>query len=985
MNCRKLVSIFFFVALASVSAFGQQTGALTGTVTSGTDPLPGVTVEARSPVLPQARVATTEMDGSYRFPILLPGDYTLTFSLSGMRSETRTVRVQLDQTTTVNVSLGLEGVSEVITVTAESGLVDPESTELKTGVSQDMIESIPVAQNYRDLIKLAPGVQYVTEGVFRGPAGGGSEQDNVYQFDGVNISMPQYGILNTEPSSHDVAQVSFNKGGAKAVDFIRAGGFTVDSVSKSGTNEFRGEVAYRIAPKDFTSDVTELNPRRYDQDRSWATVGLGGPILPERIFFYASYFRPTITQEGSANVYGPVPDYDKTSDELFGKLTITPTSSILLNASYRNADVTETGASTGGLGAGSTSVGGDTTFKVGILEGSYVVTDRAYGTFKFNDYQNDNLSRPDTIVDAQASIALGTHLDVNNLEQMGQFIVPEPLNNPTTDIQRNFNTFIAPIIERYGYGPSGARLGGGNVGGDSEFNQQDFFRQSAQFGFNYTLGQAMTHDLHVGYQWSKDGEDLARRSNGWGDITVQGGRINCPASCGPNTGQPVMYQALFYRANLGEFPLKNIESSYVAHTIEFNDSMQWNNWSFNAGVMFSNDILYGQGLKEDSSTVSGYVASIGTKYKMYEIDWDKQIQPRLGATWAYNGLDTVYLSYARYNPAVSSLPRAASWDRNTIGLLMEAYFDAQGNLIGSFPRGSSTGKLFQEDMNPRYTDEYLLGTAQQITPRWAARAFARYRYSTNFWEDTNNNARIAFLPPPGVPQERYIPDLLEQLTQIGTGGTANSYVVAELDGAFTKHWELSLETDYRATEKLAFNGSYSFTHYYGNFDQDNSSALPDNVSFVGSSNIADGAGRQVWDHKYGRLHSDRPHLLKLYGYYTLPWRASVGAFGVYQSGQAWEAWDYRPYSHLTGSTSTTYRYAEPAGKRRSEEHHQIDLNYTQDVPIGGLNLQFDIDLFNLYDNQTGYSPEPDLNAVRFGVPRLFYSPRRFQVGVKLSF
>ena len=78
----------------------------------------------------------------------------------------------------------------------------------------------------------------------------------------------------------------------------------------------------------------------------------------------------------------------------------------------------------------------------------------------------------------------------------------------------------------------------------------------------------------------------------------------------------------------------------------------------------SNDTLYGQGLREDASTLSGYVGSPGTKYKMYEIPFSKMMQPRLGATWAYDGRNTVFVSYAKYNPAASSLPRAASWDRN---------------------------------------------------------------------------------------------------------------------------------------------------------------------------------------------------------------------------------------------------------------------------------------------------------------------------------
>ena len=76
----------------------------------------------------------------------------------------------------------------------------------------------------------------------RGPSAGGSGQDNVYNFDGVNVTLPLFGTLASEPSSHDIAQVTTVRGGARAVDFDRSGGFTIDSVSKSGTNRYTGEL-----------------------------------------------------------------------------------------------------------------------------------------------------------------------------------------------------------------------------------------------------------------------------------------------------------------------------------------------------------------------------------------------------------------------------------------------------------------------------------------------------------------------------------------------------------------------------------------------------------------------------------------------------------------------------------------------------------------------------------------------------------------------
>src|ERR1043166_8307058 len=113
------------VTLGSVPLFAQQTGSISGRITaSDGSALPGVTVEARSNLLPQARVTTTDTQGRYSLPQLIPGNYTVTFSLAGMQTVTRNATVLLSQNTPVDAKLGVQGVTESITVTAEAGLVE---------------------------------------------------------------------------------------------------------------------------------------------------------------------------------------------------------------------------------------------------------------------------------------------------------------------------------------------------------------------------------------------------------------------------------------------------------------------------------------------------------------------------------------------------------------------------------------------------------------------------------------------------------------------------------------------------------------------------------------------------------------------------------------------------------------------------------------------------------------------------------------------
>jgi hypothetical protein len=972
---RTFLLLFVVVIFATPFAFAQQTGSLHGRVTA-TDgsALPGVTVEARSPGLPQPRTTVTDMNGEYRLPALQPGSYTLTFALSGMQTATRQAFAALAQDSAVDVKLGVSSVSENITVTAQSTLVNKTSTEIESGLSQKEIQSLPIGQNYGDVQKLIPGVMYSQDTV-RGPSAGSSGQDNVYRFDGVNITMPLFGILNPngQPSVHDVAQISVIKGGAKAIDFNRAGGFLIDSVSKSGTNRFTGEVDYQVLNHNFVARQEGSQNLTYAQDRNWSTVSLGGPILTDRLFFYGSYYRPTYTRSNQANLYGDLPKYSLKTTEEFGKLTFTPTSSWLINGSYRHSKADETSGAFSSTQAPTTGTGSNTGLKLGALEASWIVNPKSFGTFKYTDYKNPGGGQSDFFANgAQVSTALGTQLDLANLGTIGRLIVPTI--TPGNAAQ---NAFVQPYVTKYGYicPPNGTnctpgvRTGGGTVGyGQFAADDDSFFRKGAQIGYNYTLGIAVSHDLHFGYQRETASEDRFQTSNGWGSITIPAGigtAGTCPASaCG--TATPAFFVASFPQQTTGAIP--TLHSEFKSQNIEFNDTIRMNNWTFNLGVMASNDTLYGQGLKS-ADNIAGFVASPGVKYKMHEYQFKDMIQPRLGATWAYNGTDTVWASAARYNPAANSDARAASWDRNLVTSI-SAYFDANGKLIGVQPNASSSGKLFQDGIKPPEIKEYMIGTARQFTSAWSSRLYGRYRKGDHYVDDTNNTARNDFNAPAGIPRTPYIPNLGTVVPATGLRGAIGSgstYVIANLDGAFSKYLEATTETSWRGTN-LSVNGSYTLSHYYGNFDQDNTSfnTANDASVFIGSSNVGDGAGRQLWDFKYGDFRGDRRNVLKLNSIYQFAWHASAGIFGVYQSGQPYQLESVLPYRPLTGSTSDTNRYAEPAGRRRSPGYYDVDLNYTQNFGLPrGLNLQLALDVFNLTNNQEGYNYETRIGVLGF--------------------
>ncbi|MBC3765659.1 TonB-dependent receptor [Neptunicella marina] len=976
---KALPAVMLAGALLSAPAMAQQAGGIKGKITSAEQALSGVTVTATSNVMPKPRTTVTKADGSYVLPLLLPGTYELTFTSPDGTVRKTTVTVLLDQTSNASIAMDATPASdtEIITITG-STMVREGNSSLTNAINEDVLDKVPVGQSYRDLLKIIPGVQY-SENATLGPSAGGSGRDNKYGFDGVDVSLPMFGNLASEPSTHDIANVSIDRGGAKAIGFNRSGGFAINTTSKSGTNEFKGSVEYKIQNKNFVSDRDDTDGTKYTLDKSWLTANLSGPIIEDELFFYGSYYRPETTRESKETAYGPAKDYEVIRDEYFGKLTWAPTSDLLFNLSKRYSENEGSGLSVGANDADSTSQGSLVKQDILTFDGSYLIDDFTTLSFQYSDFKNENGGGPDTNFDNVVP-KLGESLNLDMLDQLGLFTVP----NIRDGVEGYDNDTAQSLINKYGYvGDDGSRVGGGSIGGASTYNDQNFYRKTLQIKLDHEMEWGdMYHQLHFGIEWKEGKEVLSRSSNGWGSITYLGGL----AADDFDSDVPVYYQARVEQMSFVDetgSAIPAITSTSETYNIEVNDTIEDGDFTYNIGFLFSQDTLYGQGLKKNSNNVSGYELAPGHKYEMYKLDFLDMIQPRLGVTWTYNGQDTLFANFASYNPDTSSLARAASWARNLASTRL-VYFDENGDFIGNTNANGSSGKFFQDDLQARRTDEFTVGATKVMSDHLFLRGHIRHRKALHPWEDVPNGARLygEYGPFGGVPAHiaekgLYIPNLDEMRAEVG----GSSYVIAELDEASNKYWEVSMEAEY-STDNIYLNASYVWSHYYGNYDQDVTSGSSDANLFVGSSNLGDGKGRMPWDGKSGNLHGDVPHILKAFGYYTTDWNANIGANFVFQSGNVWETWDGSVY----GYSSSTIRYSEPAGSRREPSHWQLDLNYEQKFELmDDLMLTFRADVFNLFDNQTGYNYDPYLSNTTYGKPRNLITPRRLQLSFNVEF
>src|SRR6266480_1384891 len=192
----RATSALIVLLLLPAAAYAQA--AITGVARDASGGvLPGVTVEATSPVLiEKVRSVVTDGTGQYRIVNLLPGTYSVTFSLPGFSTVKRD-GIELTGTfvATVNGDLKVGALEETITVTGETPIVDVQSARVQQTVSKEILSAIPSSRNAAGIQSLVPGMSNTTDsggitGVMSGAAGaihGGRGNDSRIYADGMNM------------------------------------------------------------------------------------------------------------------------------------------------------------------------------------------------------------------------------------------------------------------------------------------------------------------------------------------------------------------------------------------------------------------------------------------------------------------------------------------------------------------------------------------------------------------------------------------------------------------------------------------------------------------------------------------------------------------------------------------------------------------------------------------------------------------------------
>ena len=277
------------ILLLAGLAFAQttQTGNIVGRVISPEkEGLPGVTVTIKSPamIIPSKSVISSET-GAFRFVALAPGDYDITFELTGMNTVTRQgVRVEVAKTASLDIVMEPKSVQESITVVGQSPTVDKQRTTRPANLDKVFLQSIPAARNLGNYVNMAPGIS-------ENSAYGGSTMDNSYLLDGVNLVDAATGTQSVNFGIDIMEELAISAGGLPA-EYGSVRGAMINVVTKSGGNKFSGTASFYFNHEklkwDNTKDTPLAGSKSGNKMEIEPVVTLGGPIIKDKLWFFTN-------------------------------------------------------------------------------------------------------------------------------------------------------------------------------------------------------------------------------------------------------------------------------------------------------------------------------------------------------------------------------------------------------------------------------------------------------------------------------------------------------------------------------------------------------------------------------------------------------------------------------------------------------------------------------------------------------------------------
>jgi Carboxypeptidase regulatory-like domain/TonB dependent receptor/TonB-dependent Receptor Plug Domain len=946
------------LVMTGLASAQERFGTLTGRVTDQQGAaVPGVTVTVTNAETGENKVYVTNADGQWFAPDLTPGRYNVAFELTGFaRLERSDISVMLGRGFELDAQMRVGKVTETVQVTAEAApLVDTRSTLISHNVTAEEFDRLPKGRSFQSIALTAPSVNAgEVEGGFQ--VNGASGAENAFTVDGIVTNSLINGQSRQNTVFEYLQEVQVKTSGISA-EYGGALGGVVSAVTKSGGNVFRGEGHYffegsalRAGPVerlvlDPIGDKTAFYVQDAESPENHNEFGgsVGGPIVRDKLFFFGS-FSPRY--EKKTNLY----NFDDGSNEIersiwkhqaFGKLSYamrrgsaswsalwTPTEATGTLQAYSgatpNSYVGQMSSLAGNIGRGYevNQVNTSGTFDFSLSNASFLSFRGGYFHDRYSDTgipltTSYTYQTPTTPIDALLPPALRGGINTSN-------IVRAQITDFDTTKRSNFNADYNHV-----------------------FNAAGLHTLKGGYGFQHVVNDINTFypGGYVFLFWDRSftfgGETTGRGTYGYYEVNDR--RVSNKAG-------------------------SNIQSLYVQ-----------DQWTVN------NRLTLNLGLRTEDEKVPTFRPEF--LETAFHFTFADKLAPRLGAAYDVwgDGRLKVFGSWGLYYDWTKyELPRgsfgAETWciyyrGLDTLDLASLSLSNMPGRDLWVNPgscrdrRVPSFGQDIDPDLEPMRQSSASGGVEYQL----ANNSVLTVHYIHNDLLETIED--VGFLNSEG--DEGYLisnPGKRQASVQFPTGATPLGQPVPRPVRTYD-----ALEFGYnrRFADRWFLSANYTLSRLYGNYSglasSDEITTPTTGVSSTtaqqqtgsiarpgGNVNRAWDLDELLWDAHgnldvLGRLATDRPHVVKLYGAYEFPFGTQVGAF--FYGGSGTPVSTYVTSVHAADifveGRGNFYENGQVTQDTRTPMLNRTDFLASHAIDVGGAKrLRFELNVLNVFNQQT---------------------------------
>jgi hypothetical protein len=959
---RALIALAVVLAVALPSYAQEQTGSITGTVKDSTGAvLPGVTVELFN--VTRGALATsqvTDANGIYRFPGLQPGRYEVTGKLQGFGpSKVGSIDLRLGQLLTIDLTLSVGAVAETVMVTGDSPIIDLRQSARGTNLTAETIEKLPRGRDFTSVVTQAPGANQETRsgGI---SIDGSSAGENRYIIDGAETTNLQNGTSGKVLVTDFVEEVQIKSSGY-AAEFGGATGGVINVVTKTGTNRFRGDVfsyfandamgygfgglptetalgfhngGYADGRPTLRLSLTDATKSEYvdlpkdDYRRIEPGFTLGGPILRDKVWFFAGY-NPTLEDRDRTVTFrsnGATQTFnreDKTHN-LSANVSTQLANNVRARVSYNQSN-------------------GDRTNLLPAIDGSGSPTaNYNIGRETPNWAWSGNL---DYVINNSWFVGVRGGYYSSDIHDSGVFQGTRYLFNSTTNIGM---PGIPPEFQRV--------TSFSTVPTNTEVTRDQQTRGNIQADTTFYLNAGGQHAFKAGMQFDRIGNNVLSGETGnlvrlnW-DLDLEGAR-----------GPYGYYQV---RSN-GPVPQRgfvtegNINNTNVG--LFFQDA-----WTI------KNKLTLNLGIRTENESVPSYTTSEGISDVAIKWGFADKFAPRVGFAYDFagDGKTKIYGSWGVfYDIFKLELPRGSfggdKWLEYyyTLDTYDWANLDSdscppacpgtllRGPIDFRRPSNAPGDETVDPGLDPMKLQEAAFGVERELSARMAIAARYVHKQIDKAIEDVGERDaqgnEIYHIANPGFGDAAQF-----KPTDFDAEGNAIQGSPLAAAKAVRDYDALELTFDKRYADNWAARVSYTLSRLNGNYSgltqSDENGRTSPNVGRLFDYPVMS-YDEQGWtpDGVIGRLGTDRPHQVKLQGLYSFNFGTTLGVNEYISSGV--------PISReaaMIAPNNYPVQYRGRLSDGRTPTFSQTDFYAQHDFRLGGdRRIQVSLNVLNLFDQES---------------------------------